>query len=220
MLGKEDYILVELLGKDTPQIKALVAAASNPGMEGAVHEMLRSLARQMGFNPDDPPKFALPQGISESDYVVGTAMSGDVVGEDVGISEVDLHSHIGVFGMTATGKSTLVKLLLNSFMNRKSNLAQNKTFLVLDLHDEYRDLLRLFGSDELVWLTADELGLNPFAIPTDENNQPVMPPEKWVNNIREWLRLFWLNEPSLNLLCEVLLEEYERRGILKGNENE
>lgn len=115
MLSKEDYILVELLGKDMPQIKALVAA-SNAGMD--IHEMLRSLARQRGFNPDDPPKFALPQEISESDYVVGTAMSGDVVGEEVGVSEADLPSHVGVFGMTATGKSTLVKLLLCSFMGK------------------------------------------------------------------------------------------------------
>lgn len=115
MLSKEDYILVELLGKDTPQIKALVAA-SNVGMD--IHEMLRSLARQRGLNPDDLPKFALPQGITESNYVIGAAMSGDVIGKEVGISEVDLHSHIGVFGMTATGKSTLVKLLLCAFMGK------------------------------------------------------------------------------------------------------
>lgn len=118
MLGKEDFILAELLGRDLPEVQALVAAASNPGMQDSVHEMLRSLARQRGFNPDDLPKFALPKGISESDYVVGTAMSGDVVGEKVGISEADLPSHIGVFGMTATGKSTLVKLLLCAFMGK------------------------------------------------------------------------------------------------------
>jgi DNA helicase HerA-like ATPase len=116
VLSKEDFILAELLGKDSPQVQALVAAA-NAGMD--VHEMLRSLARQRGFNPDDLPRFALPQEISESNYVIGTSMSGDVVGEEVGISEVDLHSHIGVFGMTATGKSTLVKLLLIAFMRKK-----------------------------------------------------------------------------------------------------
>ena len=45
MLSKEAYILTEVLGKDDPQVRALVAAAANPGMEGPVHEMLRSLAR-------------------------------------------------------------------------------------------------------------------------------------------------------------------------------
>jgi DNA helicase HerA-like ATPase len=119
VLSKEDYVLAELLGKDSPEVKALVAAAANADMQPAVHEMLRSLARQKGFNPDDLPRLALPQEISESNYVIGTAMSGDVVGEEVGISEVDLHSHIGVFGMTATGKSTLVKLLLMAFLKKE-----------------------------------------------------------------------------------------------------
>jgi len=219
VLSKEDYVLTELLGKDSPQVQALVAAANNPNMEGPVHELLRCMSRQRGFNPDDLPRFALPQGMSESDYVIGTAMSGDVVGEEIGPSEIDLSSHIGVFGQTAVGKSTMVKLLLNSFMNRKSNLARNKMFLVLDLHDEYRDTLRLFGSDELVWLTADELGINPFEVPLGEDGQRVMSPEKWVNNIREWLRLFWLNEPSCNLFCEILSEEYERWGVLKGGKD-
>ena len=118
MLKKETDIFVELLGKDDPQVRALVAAASNPGMEGAVHEMLRSLARQRGFNPDDPPRFALPQGISPSDFVIGSAMSGGVVGEEVGLAEGDLPSHIGIFGTTASGKTTLVKLLLLGFTGK------------------------------------------------------------------------------------------------------
>jgi type IV secretory pathway VirB4 component len=216
VLSKEDYILAELLGKNLPQVQALVAAA-NAGME--VHEMLRSMMRQKGWNPDDPPKFALPQEMSESDYIVGISMSGEVIGEDVGPSEIDLSSHIGVFGMTAVGKTTLVKLLLLEFAKKMRSSDEPKhTFLVLDVHGEYRDLLHLFEPEEAVWINADELGLNPFAIPTDENNKPVMPPEKWLNNIRELFRVLWLNEPSLNLLCEILLEEYERRGLLKGNE--
>jgi hypothetical protein len=215
MLSKEDFLLVELLGKDTPQVQALVAAA-NAGME--VHEMLRSLARQKGFNPDDPPKFSLPHDISPSDYIIGTAMSGDVVGGDVGPSDADLHSHIGVFGMTSVGKSTAVKLLINAFMKTKTAAAQNRTFFVLDIHGEYKDML--LSHNSTIWLTTDDLGINPFEVPFGANGKRVMSPEKWVNNIREWLRMFWLNEPSINLLCEILMDEYEQRGILKGNENE
>ncbi len=118
MLNREDFILVELLGKDSPQVQALMAAAANPEMAAGVHEMLRSLARQRGWNPDDPPRFALPRDLSPSDYPVGVAMSGDVAGEEVGLAEGDLPSHVGVFGMTATGKTTLVKLLLLSFTGR------------------------------------------------------------------------------------------------------
>jgi len=209
---KEDYILVELLGKDTPQVKALVAAA-NAGMD--VHEMLQSLVLQKGWNINDPPKFTLPQDMSKSDYIIGTAMSGDVAGEEVGISDIDLPSHIGVFGQTNVGKSTAVKLLLLAFLAKD----KNHTAFIFDVHGEYRDLLPLFKPDELIWLTADELGLNPFEPPVGADGQRVMPPEKWLNHIREWLRMFWLNEPSCNLFCEILFEEYERRGVLNGGDN-
>jgi hypothetical protein len=220
MLNKEDFVLAQVLGKDNPQVRALVAAAANPGMEAAIHEMLRSLARQRGWNPDDPPRFALPDGMPRSDFVIGTAMSGGVVGVEVGLSDVDLPSHVGIFGMTAVGKTTCVKLLLREFTGKGApGSGLKRTFLVLDVHGEYRDLLPLYAPEDLIWMTADELGLNPFEVPRSEDGRRVMPPEKWINNIREMLRLFWLNEPSLNLLCEVLREEYERRGVLAGGDD-
>jgi hypothetical protein len=80
-------------------------------------------------------------------------------------------------------------------------------------------MLPLYAAEELIWMTADELGINPFAVPTGEDGKPVMAPDKWINTLREIFRLFWLNEPSLNLLCEVLRDEYARRGLL-GESNE
>jgi hypothetical protein len=217
VLSKEDYVLVQLLGRDTPEVQALVAAAGQPGFEGAAHEMLRGLARHRGWNPDDLPPFALPRNLSPSDYPVGTAMSGEVPGEVVGPSEEDLPAHIGVFGQTGTGKSTLVKLLVLSFMGVMGGKPRpGRRLFIWDAHGEYRDLLRLFDPDDLLWLSADEIGVNPFEVPQRSDGQPVVPPEKWINELREWFRLCWLNEPSLNLLCEVLHGEYERRGLLGG----
>jgi hypothetical protein len=118
MLSKEDFILVELLGKDTPQVQALVAAAASPDLAPHVHEMLRSLARRRGYDPDHLPAFAIPRDLSPSDYPVGVAMSGDVVGGEVGLAEGDLPSHVGVFGTTSSGKTTLVKLLLLGFTGK------------------------------------------------------------------------------------------------------
>jgi len=118
MLSKESYILVELLGRNSPEIRALVAAATNPDLASHVHEMLRSLAMQQGYDPDHLPAFAIPRDLSPSDYPMGVAMSGDVVGGEVGLAEGDLPSHIGVFGTTASGKTTLVKLLLLGFTGK------------------------------------------------------------------------------------------------------
>jgi len=212
MLGKEDFVLVQLLGPDSPQVRAMVAAANVPGMEGAVHEMLRSLARQRGWNPDDPPRFALPRDLSPSDYPVGTAMSGDVPGEEVGPSDEDMPGSIGVYGQSGTGKSTLVKLLLLAFMGN-GKARPGRRFWIWDSHSEFRDLLRFFGPGEVVWLTPDELALSPFEVPTGQDGRPVMAPDKWINNLREVMRLVWANEPTLNLLSEVLAHEYERRGL-------
>jgi hypothetical protein len=52
-----NYVMVELLGNDLLKVRTLVAAAGYTGMESAVYEMLRSMARQKSFNPDDLPKF-------------------------------------------------------------------------------------------------------------------------------------------------------------------
>jgi hypothetical protein len=122
--------------------------------------------------------------------------------------------------MVATGKTTLVRILICSFLyHARAWGGSGRTAFMLDAHDEFRDLLALFAPDEMLWITADELGLNIFQVPTGEDGKPVMPPDKWINNVRELARLMWINEPSLNLLCEVLRDEYQRRGLL-GDANE
>ena len=98
-------------------------------------------------------------------------------------------------------------------------MAESKrTFFVWDTDGEYRDLLPLYAPDELIWLTADEVGINPLEVPRGANGEPVMPPDKWINVLRELLRLLWLNEPSLNMFCELLHEEYVKRGIIGGDD--
>jgi len=94
-----------------------------------------------------------------------------------------------------------------------------KTFVVMDPHGEYRDLLLFFKPDELVWMTAEDLGLNPFEVPRDAAGRRVMDPRRWLGVVREWLRGTWLNEPSLNLLMAVVTRLYQERGIFEGSED-
>ena len=95
-----------------------------------------------------------------------------------------------------------------------------RTFFVWDRHSEYRNLMPLYAPDELIWLTADELGINLLEVPKGADGKPVMQPDKWIDVLRELLRLLWLNEPSLNLFCELLHEEYVKRGIIENGMNE
>lgn len=219
MLDRESYALSEILGRQNPQVRALTWAAQW-GMQDSALAMLRSMARNQGWNPDDLPKFALPRDISPTDYGLGTAASGDVLGDEVGVADGDLPSHIGVFGGTNVGKTTLVKLLVCAFTKGRAASGREGIFFILDTDGEYRDLMPLYEQDEIVWLTADQLGINPFEVPADEDGRPVMSPDKWINNVREWLRIFWLNEPSCNLFCEILREEYRKRGIPGGEDEQ
>ena len=126
--------------------------------------------------------------------------------------------HIAILGQTGTGKTTIVKLLLLEFTRRSGpKWGRGRTFFVWDARGEYIDLPRYFPPGEVLWLEADDLGLNPFEVPMGSDGRRVMSPEQWIGNIREWLRIFWLNEPSLNLMCEILRDEYQQRGLLGEN---
>ena len=121
MLDRESYILVELLGRDDPRIQSLIWAARDPKMQGAVRNMLRNMARQQGWDPDDPPAFGLPRDLSANDYVLGRAKCGELVGEDVGLSQEDIDAGggIGIFGISGVGKSTLTKIFILEFLGKK-----------------------------------------------------------------------------------------------------
>lgn len=122
MLQGESYILVQLLGPQDPQIQSLVFAARDPKMQDAVLNMLRGLVRQRGINLDNLPAFALPEGegLSPSDYPLGRAKCGEALGQEVGLSQQDIDAGggIGVFGLSGTGKSTLVKIFILRFLGR------------------------------------------------------------------------------------------------------
>ncbi len=93
------------------------------------------------------------------------------------------------------------------------------TFVVMDVDGEYRNLMHFYSPGELVWMTADDVGINPFEVPRDAAGRPVMPPVKWVGNLKEWLRLEWLNAPSLNYFARIVIKVYRERGIFSGSDD-
>jgi hypothetical protein len=211
MYSKDIYVLLDLLGND-PRAESIRFALSRNAISAEVAlSMLRNLAREKGWDPHDLPKFSLPSDLPPSDYVVGTAVSGTVKGQDVGPSEKDLPSHTGVFGSTNAGKTVLVMLLVLAFIRTLTASGRKRRVYVWDANNEYFRMMPFFAHGECVVVNDEDICLNPFEIPTDENGRPVMSPEKWIGNLRTWMRLFWLNEPSCNLFCEILRQEYRKR---------
>ena len=120
MLDRKFYILVQLLGPDDPEVKALLWAMRDPKMREHAQVMLESLARQRGIDPENPPAFGLPRGLSPSDYPLGCAKCGEMVDEEVGLSQEDIQAGggIGIFGISGNGKSTLVRILILNFLGK------------------------------------------------------------------------------------------------------
>ncbi len=212
MLSKQAFVLTQLLGPNDPTVQSLVWAANNPEMQQTAEELLEGLARSRGLDPQNPPAFGLPVGLSPSDYPVGRAKCGELLGDEIGPSDQDLTGHGGVFGVSGLGKTTVINLILLGF-TKGPNARSDNTFLVLAPHDEYRNLLPLFSRDELLWLEPDDLAINPLEVPMDSQGRRVMSPDKWAGNIRGLLRLAWLNEPSLNLCHKKLIELYEEQHV-------
>ncbi len=209
MIDKSLFLMSEVLGRDDPQVKALLWAARDPAIAPNVKIMMENLLREKGWDPQNLPKFFLPRNISPSDYIIGTAVSGNVHDGDIGFSKDDLDSHIGIYGQTGGGKTTLVMLLLLAFTNQD----KKNRFFIWDAGSEYRRLLPFYSPAELIWLEPDSMGINPLQVPLNAEGKSVMSPAKWIDMIRELLRMLWLNEPSINLFCELLDQEYLKRGV-------
>jgi len=82
------------------------------------------------------------------------------------------------------------------------NVTDENTFLALDVDGECRDMMRLYEPGEIAWMVADDLGVNPGEVPRDESGRRVMPARKWIDGLKAWLRLTWLNDPSVNYFAE------------------
>jgi len=99
------------------------------------------------------------------------------------------------------------------------SVSRKNTFVVLDPDGEYRDMLTFFEPEELVWMTAEDVCVNPFEVPRDATGKRVMSPDRWLGVIRAWSRGAWLNEPSLNLVMAVVTKLYRERGVFEGSED-
>jgi len=171
VLTKEDSILIELLGKDLPQSKALVAAA-NAGMD--VHEMLRSMTKQKGIDPDNPLVFRPVRQLPPGQLHIGKVLQGDTAGPELTLSEKIIPQHTGIFGHNGTGKSFLA--LNIAFQAIKAGFK----VWILDVEDEYNRLIPLFENGQLISVEPEQLKFNIF-----------QPPGKWITSTS------WLDELSL-----------------------
>lgn len=101
-------LYAQLLNLDQSEYSKLIGPARrSPKLAATVKRFLRLRLLRAGINPDDPPVFVLPRDLSTSDYPLGRAKCGEVIGDEMGLSQQDVEAGggIGIFGISGVGKT-------------------------------------------------------------------------------------------------------------------
>ncbi|WFO75782.1 ATP-binding protein [Desulfurococcaceae archaeon MEX13E-LK6-19] len=127
--------------------------------------------------------------------------------ETRGELSIDLESipnmHISIFGASGMGKSILAKsIIFQAYKN------YGYSFLVLDHHNEYLDLMDVLGKD-LNILDSYKASINPFEL--DPNTSPKQRAIELADTIKSIFNLGYIQR---NALEEIFIKTYELKGIL------
>jgi len=213
MLDKTDYILVELLGRDNPQVKSLLQAESNPAMRPAVSKLLKSLAYQRGINPDDPPAFGFADDLQGGDLTLGRLKVGDNLLQRVGLAGKGRSpGHTLICGQTETGKTTLAQYMAIQAIRR------GDIIIVLARDHEWRNVLLLFPAEVLLYMEVSDVKINPLEVPEGVDGKPAMSPLEWLIHLKTLFRsTVFIRDVSSNMLSRVLIDLYTRKGVFQGS---
>ena len=118
--GLTQETLAVILGLNRKDVQNLLRTRYIcPDLQDTVTTFLRAKAIKEGINPEDLPAFSLPQNLAPSDFPLGRAKSGERLGQEIGFSQQDLKGHIGIFGISGVGKTTLIKMFILEFSGKK-----------------------------------------------------------------------------------------------------
>jgi len=127
------------------------------------------------------------------EYQVGQAMYAEKAVGAFGIKEGDWLKHVGLFGKTGSGKTTLAMRLLREICRH------DKPFLIFDYKRNYRDLLTHpdFKDQEILIFTVGRNDIAPFFF-----NPKVRPPgveeHVWIKQLAEIIEKVYLLGPGAN----------------------
>ena len=201
--------MADWLGRDDPAIQRLLRTAGrDPQMAQAVRDILWRRCRAAGIDPDNPPIFDPVHGLPEGQILLGHVAQG-TGSVSCALSVGICREHVGIFGHTGTGKTFLAKHVVRDLAQ------QGCTLWLMDVEDEYGDLVSILGKDRVVAITPDQLRLNFFQPPG-----PWVAPASWLEEVNLLFRgATFLRDGSLNLFRTQMLKLFDASGATKGTQD-
>jgi hypothetical protein len=185
---------------------------SDPKTQRNIEDILRVvLAKNLGQTFEEREILLPPpsEEVSKGEYPLGIVYYGNDKFYPFGLREKEWIQHIGVFGRSGSGKTNVGFLLILNL------LRHHKPFLIFDWKRNYRDLLSLDGSKEILVFTVGRpvspFFFNPLIPP------PGTPPAIWVKKLDEILsHSFFLGEGVFYLIMKAIDAVYREFGIYEG----
>ncbi len=201
--------LAALIGTKDPRVRRLVENAKRyPRARESAERLLLAMCRRQGIDLGEEPVFDVPAELSEEGILLGDVLRGDHPAGKYRHPLSELGGHIGVFGTTGSGKTSLVAHLCEHWMRAGLRV------IILDVAGEYGWLAGLFPADELLLLNARTFPLALFENPPGSCLDDLARLSQVVGVLREGL---YLRDGSCNLLLKTVGDLYRERGVLDGS---
>jgi len=209
--GIEDLIkLAEIAKKkDRGTKNAILISALKPEKAEKVAKILTLSAVPSLIAMQENPFWEIPEEeeIVKGAISLGHVLDGNKLGFDFSLPLELFTEHIGIFGMTGSGKSFLCKHIARQLIKRGIPV------WFIDFEDEFSDLF-IEDPENFFVLDPGSIKINLFQNPP--NTKPIEWFEKLMNVLRESL---YLRDGSINMIGEILFQQYKMRGILSGGNN-
>jgi len=205
--------LKPIAGKEMDRIWLEYLLAESETQKLIEHALKISLARELNETHEEreillePP----PEELSYGEYPLGIVLYGKERFHLFGMTEKEWVRHIGIFGVTGSGKTNTSFLILLNFLEAR------KPFLVFDWKRNYRDLTSLPGAEDILIFTVGRdvapFHLNPLIPP--RGTQPTV----WLKKLIEiTCHAYFLGEGVAYLLQKAIDSVYRESGIYDGNQ--
>ena len=178
-------------------------------IEGILHALA---AKHLGSNFENRPVLLSPppEIVAGGEYQLGKIYYGSKPYHQFGLREDEWIQHVGIFGRTGSGKTNVGHIIVQHFLNK------GKPFLIFDWKRNYRDILSIPESRDLLLFTVGR-NTSPFHF------NPLIPPkgtspEIWLKKLIEIMcHVYWLGEGVAYLLQKAIDSIYLESGVYAGN---